>query len=220
MKVLNLYAGIGGNRKLWENVDVTAIENNEQIANIYKQFFPNDIVIISDAHKYLLEHFSEFDFIWSSPPCQSHSGCNHFLKGQGIFRYPDMKLWQEIIFLKHFFKGLYCVENVKSYYEPIIEPQIIGRHYFWANFLITRRKIDYVQIGTMNRQASEISQRKAIIREAQIPELLELHELQDFKLKNKRQVLRNCVLPEVGLHVLNCSQKKYHYNQQTQQTLF
>ena len=115
-----------------------------------------------------------------------------------------MKLWQEILFLKHFFKGKYCVENVKSYYKPIIEPQTIGRHYFWANFIIPYKKIDYVQIGTMNRQASKEAQRKAIIREAQIPELISLSglDLTGIKLKNKRQVLRNCVLPEVGKHIL------------------
>ena len=39
MNVLNLYAGIGGNRKYWENVEVTAIEYNEEIANVYKHFF-------------------------------------------------------------------------------------------------------------------------------------------------------------------------------------
>jgi len=32
MKVLNLYAGIGGNRKLWpDECEVTAVENNEEI---------------------------------------------------------------------------------------------------------------------------------------------------------------------------------------------
>jgi DNA (cytosine-5)-methyltransferase 1 len=206
MKVLNLYAGIGGNRKLWTDVEVTAVELNPDIANIYQGFFPNDKVIVADAHQYLLEHFKEFDFIWSSPPCQSHSVCNHFLKGQGIFRYPDMKLWQEILFLKHFYKGKYVVENVKSYYTPIITPQEIGRHYFWANFKISDIKIDY-QIGTMNRQASKEKQRKAIIREAQIPEFLSLHDLKDFKLPNKRQVLRNCVLPKIGLHILKESKR-------------
>ena len=57
IKVLNLYAGIGGNRKLWENVDVMAIEINPKIAEIYQDFFPDDKVIIADAHQYLLEHF-------------------------------------------------------------------------------------------------------------------------------------------------------------------
>ena len=63
MEVLNLYAGIGGNRKLWEDVEVTAVEINEQIAQIYQDNFPNDRVIIGDAHQYLLDHFKEFDFI-------------------------------------------------------------------------------------------------------------------------------------------------------------
>ena len=204
LKVLNLYAGIGGNRKLWENVDVTAVENKPEIVAIYQDFFPEDRVEIADAHQYLVDHFQEYDFIWSSPPCPTHSTCNHFLKGQGIFRYPDMKLWQEIIFLKHFYKGKYCVENVISYYDPIITPQKIGRHYFWANFLIPYKNIDYVRIGTMNRQASKTAQRKAIIREAQIPELTDLCglNLSKIQLKNKRQVLRNCVLPELGKYIL------------------
>jgi DNA (cytosine-5)-methyltransferase 1 len=206
MKILNLYAGIGGNRKLWIGHEITAIENNEEIAKVYKELFPGDEVIIADAHQYLLEHFKEFDFIWSSPPCQSHSGCNHFLKGQGIYRFPDMKLYEEIIFLKTFFKGKWVVENVKPYYKPLIEPQKIGRHCFWSNFKITDIEIDY-QIGTMNRQASKDSQRKAIIREAQIPELIDLHGLNNLsiKLKNKRQVLRNCVLPKLGKHVFDCA---------------
>lgn len=203
-KILNLYAGIGGNRKLWgDEHEITAIENVPEIAEVYQSLFPKDKVIVADAHQYLLDHFQEFDFIWSSPPCPSHSVTNHFLKGQGIFRYPDMALYQEILFLKHFFKGKWVVENVKPYYKPLIEPQFIGRHAFWANFPIAEIKIDYVQIGTMNRQASKEAQRKAIIREAQIPELMDLHGFKDFKIKNKRQVLRNCVYPELGLHIFN-----------------
>jgi len=206
MKILNLYAGIGGNRKLWgDEHEVTAVEHTQDIADVYKHLFPKDTVIVGDAHEYLLKNHQNFDFVWSSPPCQSHSVTNHFLKGQGIFRYPDMKLYQEIIFLKHFFKGKYVVENVKGYYKPLIEPQVLGRHYFWSNFTIPEYKVDYVQIGTMNRQASKDSQRKAIIREAQIPELIDLHGLNglNIKLKNKRQVLRNCVYPELGKHILD-----------------
>ena len=201
MKVLNLYSGIGGNRKLWENVNVTAVEYKQEIANVYKEFFPDDNVVVGDAHEYLLSHFAEFDFIWSSPPCPTHSVTNHFLKGQNIYRFPDMKLYQEIIFLQHFYEGLWVVENVKPYYKPLIEPKYVGRHAFWSNFHIPNIDIDY-DIGTMNRKASKESQRRAIIREAQIPELTDLHGLKDFKIKNKRQVLRNCVLPKLGLHVM------------------
>ena len=53
-KVLNLFAGIGGNRKHWKDVEVTAIEYNEEIANVYKQLHPNDNVIVADAHEYWL----------------------------------------------------------------------------------------------------------------------------------------------------------------------
>ena len=119
MKILNLYAGIGGNRKLWNNEhEITAVEYNPKIAKIYQDFFPKDIVVVADAHQYLLEHYKEFDFIWSSPPCPSHSVCNHFLFAQGNIRYPDMSLWQEIVFLQKWFKGKWIVENVKSYYPP------------------------------------------------------------------------------------------------------
>ena len=74
MKILNLYAGIGGNRKLWgDEHDITAIEWDRDIAKIYQDFFPNDTMIVIDAHQYLLEHYFEFDFIWASPPCPTHS---------------------------------------------------------------------------------------------------------------------------------------------------
>lgn len=206
MKILNLYAGIGGNRKLWgDEHEITAVEYDQSIADVYKHFFPQDMVVVADAHQYLLEHHKEFDFIWSSPPCQTHSVTNYFLKGQGIVRYPDMSLWQEILWLKHMYKGLWVVENVKSYYEPIVKPtKTLGRHHFWSNFDIDDISINYVQIGTMNRSASKDSQRKAIIREAQIPELTDLHglNLTGIKLKNKRQILRNCVYPELGKHIL------------------
>lgn len=220
-RVLNLYAGIGGNRKLWEDCEVTAIEYKEDIAEVYRSLHPNDTVIVADALDYLLKHFREFDFIWSSPPCPSHSVTNHFLKGQEIFRMPDMTLYQQIIFLSTFFKGKYCVENVTPYYEPLIKPTtILGRHYFWANFYISPLEIDYVDIGTMNRNASKEAQRKAIIREAQIPKLIDLHGMKDFRVKNKRQVLRNCVLPEIGAHIFNCAKGIINQPKTNQTSLF
>ena len=136
MKILNLYSGIGGNRKLWgDEHEVVAIENNEEIARAYKTFFPNDKVIVDDAHQYLLDNFKEFDFIWSSPPCQSHSRTNNFLHAQGVVRYPDMQLYEEIIFLRQWGKNIkWVVENVVGYYKPLIEAKKVGRHLFWANF--------------------------------------------------------------------------------------
>ena len=195
MKILNLYCGIGGNRKLWKGtidnqIEVWAVENDPEIAKVYQNFFPNDNVIVGDAHDFLLNNYDKFDFIWSSPPCQTHSSFrqNIGVRYRGVEAvYPDMKLYQEILFLQANFKGNWVVENVKPYYKPLIEPtKELQRHLFWSNFEIADREF-----------------KKDKIRTAQIPDLQELHgfDLKDWKLKNKRQVLRNCVYPELGLHV-------------------
>jgi len=191
-KVLNLYAGIGGNRKLWEDVEVTAIEWDQNIAKIYQDFFPNDIVIIEDAHQYLLEHFKEYDFIWSSPPCPTHSRIRRqTLVNRGWVKpvFPNMDLYEEIIFLESHFKGLWCVENVISYYDPLIRPQTIGRHYFWSNFLIREKN---------NIQASKIA-------EGTIQFLQERKgfDLSKYSLIDKKTILRNCVEPELGKLIID-----------------
>lgn len=133
MKVLNLYACLGGNRLKWENCSVTAVENDPFLASLYKERFPGDKVLIEDAHAYLLENYSQFDFIWSSPPCPSHSRAR-VMNNKAEVEYPDMSLYQQIILLKHKFKGKWCVENVIPYYEPLIEGVKRGRHIFWTNF--------------------------------------------------------------------------------------
>ena len=66
MKILNLYACLGGNRYKWDevaDVDVTAVELDPVLAEMYQDRFPKDKVIIADAHQYLLENYREFDFI-------------------------------------------------------------------------------------------------------------------------------------------------------------
>ena len=84
MKILNLYAGIGGNRKLWgDEHEITAVEYDEATAEVYTQYFPNDNMIVTDAHEYLLNHYKEYDFIWSSPPCPTHSILNMTKNGKG-----------------------------------------------------------------------------------------------------------------------------------------
>lgn len=206
IKVLNLYSGIGGNRKLWENVEVTAIENNPEIAKIYQDFFPNDKIIITDAHKYLLKHYKEYDFIWSSPPCPSHSRTNNYLNAQGIIRYPDMQLWQEIIFLKHFFKGKWVVENVISYYEPLIKPFECGRHYFWSNFVINKEQAMKCDFNLSNaRTSTRLDSAKSM------KSLEEFHgiSLANYKTNStqKRTILRNCVYPPLGKYVFDCAFK-------------
>ena len=139
MKILNLYAGIGGNRKLWgDEHEITAVEFDFRIAAVYADLFPNDRVIVTDAHDYLIKHFKEFDFIWSSPPCPSHSQMRKNMSVDVMGArplYPDLKLYEEILFLQHYFKGQWVVENVKPYYKYLIDPTFtLGRHPYWSNF--------------------------------------------------------------------------------------
>jgi DNA (cytosine-5)-methyltransferase 1 len=197
VKILNLYAGIGGNRRLWgDEHQVTAVEYDPQIAEVYKDLYPNDTVIVGDAHQFLLENYDDFDFIWSSPPCQTHSRFRFHIgvKFRGTKpAYPDMSLYEEILLLQHYFKGIYVVENVIPYYKPFLDPQQINRHLYWANFEIG-------DLPVINEN----------LREIQIPGLQELHgvDLSKYKLKNKRQVLRNCVHSETGKAILDAGMNK------------
>jgi DNA (cytosine-5)-methyltransferase 1 len=191
MKILNLYAGIGGNRKLWgDEHEITAVENNESIANVYKLNFPNDKVIIADAHQYLLDHYKEFDFIWSSPPCPTHSKMRKYVtfpQGKIPPKYPDMKLYEEILFLMHYFKGKWVVENVNSFYKPLIEPKRICRHFIWSNFEIKDNK-DIPNTLKIQSNKRDIN-----------------FNFGNIKLTHRKdQVLHNCVEPELGLHILKC----------------
>lgn len=195
MKILNLYSGIGGNRKLWGDThEITAIENVPEIAEIYQDFFPKDKVIITDAHQYLLEHFKEFDFIWSSPPCPTHSRIGKANTKREI-KYPDMKLYEEILLLKHYFKGKWVVENVVSFYKPLVIPQEIQRHYFWANFYIGERQF-------LTEKTCSINDRERLSK-------LFGFNLNKFSGVDKRLLLRNCVLPELGLYIFQEAFREY-----------
>lgn len=200
MKILNLYAGIGGNRKLWgDEHEIVAVEYDEKIAAIYKKLFPNDEVVVGDAHEYLLEHFEDFDFIWSSPPCTSHSqlrrlrSFNKHNKSTGQYSppiYPDMKLYEEILLLKYYFKGNWVVENVTPYYKPLVEAQKIDRHLYWSNFEIPpiSKGADNIDKGLVKDFAKRFG-----------------YNVDDLAGVNKRTVLRNCVHPETGLHILEAA---------------
>jgi DNA (cytosine-5)-methyltransferase 1 len=191
MKVLNLFAGLGGNRKLWpKDWEITAVEIDWEIAAYYSDQYPNDKLILEDAHKYLIDHYQDYDFIWTSPPCQSHSSFrfNIGVRYRGVKAiYPDMTLWQEIILLQTHYQGNWVVENVKPYYASLIEPTIyLQRHCFWSNKTIKQKEFKGDKIRT-----------------AQIPDLEKHHQidLTNYPIKNKRQALRNCVESDLGNYV-------------------
>lgn len=195
MKILNLYACLGGNRYKWDevtNIDVTAVELDPECARLYQERFPNDKVIVADAHQYLLEHYKEFEFIWSSPPCPTHSRIQLSQYTKRKMKYPDMKLYQEIIFLDTFFNGKYCVENVIPYYEPLIQAKKRDRHLYWTNFNLPN--------DLNGRKNPDLSRTKDLIT------ALSKYHNYDFRQYKGKQALnkiaRNLVYYEAGKTIL------------------
>tara|TARA_Y100001938_G_C7895870_1_gene332091 strand:+ start:69 stop:680 length:612 start_codon:yes stop_codon:yes gene_type:complete len=195
MKVLNLYAGIGGNRLLWNDVDITAVEIDQDIAAVYADLFPEDKVIVADAHRYLLDNMSNFDFIWSSPPCPSHSQLRYnigFLANRKYAKvkpiYPDMRLYEEIILLDKWYKGYYVVENTIPYYKPLFKGRIMAKHIWWSN-------IDFPDFNIKSR-----GHRGGTVESLQ---KLKGINLDKYKIKEKRKLLRNCVEPTIGKHIMD-----------------
>ena len=214
MKILNLYACLGGNRYKWGNDhEITAVELDPEAGRLYQERFPNDTVIIADAHQYLLDHFKEFDFIWSSPPCPSHSrarfwnSSNYDTTTKAI--YPDMKLYEEIMLLQHYFKGKYVVENVIPYYTPLVPAQKRGRHLYWANFNLP----------------SNLGDRRFAISSAkqELKGLCKFHDYDFTQYKGVQPVLkmaRNLVDYEAGKTILDVANGIYKRNNEQQTELF
>jgi len=196
MKILNLYACLGGNRYKWDevtDVEVTAVEWDEELAKLYQERFPNDTVIVADAHQYLLDHYQEFDFIWTSPPCPTHSRARYWGIGANGKNpvYPDMNLYQEIIFLQTHFKGKFVVENVIPYYEPLIPSQKRNRHLYWTNFNLP---------NILSDRDAKISQGTN-----EVKKLSEFHEYDFKKYKGKQltnKIARNLVDYQAGKTIL------------------
>jgi len=195
MKILNLYACLGGNRYKWDEVtdiEVTAVELDPECARLYQERFPNDKVIVADAHQYLLDHYKEFDFIWSSPPCPTHSRLVTSNKNKIKMKYPDMKLYQEVIFLDNFFKGKYVVENVIPFYTPLIPSKKRGRHLYWTNFNLPNNINERPPVG-ISQGVNEVKR------------LCEFHDYDFYKYKGKQptnKIARNLVDYEAGRTIL------------------
>ena len=197
MKILNLYACLGGNRYKWnevkEDIEVTAIELDPELARLYQERFPNDTVIVADAHQYLLDHYKEFDFIWSSPPCPTHSKVRITQKNTPNFKavFPDMKLYSEIIFLDNYFEGKYVVENVTPYYEPLVLAKKRGRHLYWTNFNLPNN-LNERELGK-GKMCGQVNEERVFLEK--------FHEidLSSYKGKqDKRKIARNLVDYKAG----------------------
>lgn len=205
MKMLVLYAGVGGTMELIDDSshEVVYVELNPEIAAVLQERKPWSKVIIADAHQYLLDHGHEYDFIQASRPCQSHTAMMKFTRHK-LRRYPDFGLYEEIVYLKNFFKGLWYVENVKPYYEPLIKPDaVIGRHIFWSNFKIDPM-LDYPRSPKGMINLATVGQKKTMM------DWLGIHYYKNIYYDGNHcpvQVLRNCMHPLIGKHIFDCAIK-------------
>ena len=162
---------------------------------MYQDLYPQDEMVVGDAHQYLLENFKDFDFIWSSPPCPTHSRMIFLLNQKETYqlKYPDMSLYQEIIILEKLYKGFYVVENVISYYDPLIEPQRSGSHYFWSNFEIP-------VLSDTDRKKVRNDKGYTLAKKMEDKDIF-IEDFYDYK-GDKRTLLNNAIEPELGKLIL------------------
>jgi DNA (cytosine-5)-methyltransferase 1 len=212
-RILNLYACLGGNRYKWDeiadNLEITAVELDPEAARLYQERFPKDEIIVADAHQYLLDHYKEFDFIWSSPPCPTHSRARFARRNTTTPVYPDLKLYEEILFLENYFEGKYCVENVIPYYEPLIHAQKRGRHLYWTNFNLP---------NNLNERKSSIMEGKD-----EVNKWCEFHNYDFRKYKGSQSVqkmARNLVDYEAGKTILETALNIYKKTNINQTSIF
>ena len=80
-----------------------------------------------------------------------------------------------------------------GYYEPLIKPRKLNRHYFWINFDVDEVDIETTGIHARTTKSVKLEKKK-------------LQDITGFNL-NDLTLLRNCVNPKLGLHIFNMAFK-------------
>lgn len=211
-KILNLFAGFGGNRSSWKNVQVDAVEIEPEIAKIYKKRFPEDQVFVQDVDSFLRDknnNLEDYDLIWASPPCTTHSQMQKFPRSETTrIAIPRMdQIYGLMIWFPRNYSGKWVIENVQPYYiAPIPRTVFIDRHYFWANFPIKKTTFrngtnwKHGKIGGIMRKPISL-----LIKELDLTPVLADIKATFGRHTKKRyeQVIRNCVDPKVGKYILD-----------------
>lgn len=187
MRILDLYAGLGGTAKGIQSVlekkgvdyEYFAIEIDPNVCAAHKINNPRSTVICADVKDWL-DKITDFDFVWASPPCQTHSILNFSNKATGKkTNLVDWSLWHVIDHLQRTENVSYVVENVLIWYnEPFKHNFNLDRHYFWTNlsllsFEYQKRTKDWGYLSVKGWK--------------------EYHQVEHAITGNKRQQLRNCL---------------------------
>lgn len=207
MRILNLYAGLGGNRKSWTQHEITAVEIVPEIAEIYQELFPYDQVIIADVLQFVrVEDLGSYDFIWASPSCKTHS-CATTKKFRSV---PDLtSIYGLMIFLDYQCETPYVIENVQPWYKvPLFwRPNFkIDRHLFWTNFTIPVPKKRIVD-SRISKDMKIHKRDRSIIMRGSLEEIALYHNF-DLSLisniNNKETMLKNMTHWRIGEYILKC----------------
>lgn len=186
---------------------ITAVESDEDIAAIYQAQFPGDEMVVGDALEFVEKHLTEFDFIWASPPCQTHSVLNIPTHAQTnrLPHIPDDKsLYGLIRWLKKWIdpNQLFIVENVKDYLGYLIQPNsMLARHPVWSNFPIPKKHFN--RLKDMDHKSWKQLCEWHKIDQKLIPKTLSWEKNHD----KRRTILRNCVDYKIGKYILDCAVK-------------
>lgn len=148
LKILDLFCGVGGVARGFQKFlneqgieyEYHAVDIDRSILLAHKVVNKNSVTILRDAYSFEDDELSQYDFIWASPPCETHSIAGIWRRKFGVE--PDMRLYELIIKL-HRLGIPFVVENVKPYYNPPIKPTSkANRHVLWSNLSIKPVEVD------------------------------------------------------------------------------
>ncbi len=155
LRILDLFCGVGGvargfQKYLLENgieFEYYAVDINDAILLAHRILNPHSVTLKRDAYSFTDHELRSYDFIWASPPCESHSRLMWIYNKNQPEKWepPDKKLWQLIERLYRL--GIpFVVENVRPYYRPPMRPtSYVCRHALWSNLSIP--PFDYSRIN-------------------------------------------------------------------------
>lgn len=216
IKILILFSGIGGNRTSWGNeYDITAIEFESWIADIYKARFPLDLVKTEDAMEFLRWNFEKYDIIWISPPCKTHTNMTS-LQWKNNSRPPISRMDQIYGVIDYLRKWgnrfgkcpLWIIENVVPGYVPLVKPTVkLNRHLYWSNFPIPKKKFKKLVKFNIPRKKRGIKYETPLDVIALANQIDYNWLISNFKLTKiqQRTILRNCDDYRVGEYILDCA---------------
>ncbi len=174
IKILDLFCGIGGVAKGFQrylleqgmSFEYYAVDVDPKVLRAHKKFNPLSNTILRDAYSFTDDELLEFDFIWASPPCETHSRLNFYNWGNPKkYKEPDMRFY-ELIEMLYRLNIPFVVENVEPYYKPPIKPSVkVYRHVLWTNLSIRPFRVDLPNFSDVKDDVKSLTKYHGVPRD-------------------------------------------------------